>query len=65
MYPLSLEAFAYLEVWSLGHDGLVVLSVEAQALLSNFLCVGSPSLLSDDADDGYQGELQVYKNWIL
>jgi hypothetical protein len=42
-----------------------VLSVEAQALLSNFLCVGSPSLLSDDADDGYQGELQVYKNWIL
>jgi hypothetical protein len=21
MYPLSLEAFAYLEVWPLGHDG--------------------------------------------
>jgi hypothetical protein len=52
MYPLPLEAFACLEVLSLGHDGSVLLSIVAQALLCNFLCTGSPSLLSDDADNG-------------
>jgi hypothetical protein len=56
MYPLPLEAFACLEVWPLGHDGSVMLSVVAQALLCNILCAGSP-LLSDDADDGWQWEL--------
>jgi hypothetical protein len=34
---LSLETSACLEVWSLGHDGSVLLSVVAQALLCNFL----------------------------
>jgi hypothetical protein len=50
MYPLPLEAFASLEVCPLGHDGLVLLSVVAQTLLCNFLCAGSPSLLSGDAE---------------
>jgi hypothetical protein len=45
MYPLPLEAFACLEVWPLGHDGLVLLSDVAQALLCNFLCAGSSSSL--------------------
>jgi hypothetical protein len=45
MYPLPLEAFACLEVWLLGHDGSVFLSVVAEALLCNFLCVGSSSSL--------------------
>jgi hypothetical protein len=54
MYPLLLEAFACLEVSPLGHDRSVLLSVVAQALLCNFLCAGSPSLLSGNADDGYQ-----------
>jgi hypothetical protein len=45
MYPLPLEAFACLEVWPLGHDGSVLLSVAAQALLCNFLCAGSSSSL--------------------
>jgi hypothetical protein len=45
MYPLPLEAFACLEVWSLGHDGSVLLSVVAQALLYNFLCTSSSSSL--------------------
>jgi hypothetical protein len=54
MYPLPLEAFACLEVWSLGHIGLVLLSVVTQALLCNFYVQGSPSLLSGEADDGYQ-----------
>jgi hypothetical protein len=31
-----------------------LLSVIAQALLCNFLYTGSPSLLSDNADDGCQ-----------
>jgi hypothetical protein len=44
MYPLPLEAFACLEVWPLGHDGSVLLSVVAQALLYNF-CVQVPPLL--------------------
>jgi hypothetical protein len=43
---------------------LVLLSVVAQALLCNFLRAGSPSLLSGDADDVYQWELQVSDNWI-
>jgi hypothetical protein len=33
MYPLALKAFACLEVLPLGHDGSVLLSVVAQALL--------------------------------
>jgi hypothetical protein len=45
MYPLPLEAFACLEVWPLSHDGSVLLNVVAQALLCNFLCVGSSSSL--------------------
>jgi hypothetical protein len=45
MYPLPLEAFACLEVCPLGHDGSVLLSVVAQALLCNFLCAGSYSSL--------------------
>jgi hypothetical protein len=45
MYPLPLESFAYLEVWLLGHDGSVLLSVVTQALLCNFLCAGSSSTL--------------------
>jgi hypothetical protein len=44
MYPLPLEAFACLEVWLLGHDGPVLLSVVTQALLCNF-CVQVPPLL--------------------
>jgi hypothetical protein len=38
MHNLPLEVFACLEVWPLGHDGSVLLSVVAQALLCNFLC---------------------------
>jgi hypothetical protein len=39
MYPLPLEAFACLEVLLLGHDGSVLLSVVAQALLCKlFVC---------------------------
>jgi hypothetical protein len=64
MYPLPLEAFACLKVWPLGHDGSVLLSVVAQALLCNFLCAGSTSLLSDDADDDRQWEVQASKCWI-
>jgi hypothetical protein len=45
MYPLSIEAFACLEVWLLGHNGSVLLSVVAQALLCNLLCAGSSSSL--------------------
>jgi hypothetical protein len=41
----------------LGHGGPVLLSVFTQVLLCNFLCIGYPSLLSGDADDGYQWEL--------
>jgi hypothetical protein len=33
---LSFEAFACVEVWPLGHDGSVLLSVVAHALLCNF-----------------------------
>jgi hypothetical protein len=36
---LSLEALACLEVWPLGHDGSVFLSVVAQALLLTVVCV--------------------------
>jgi hypothetical protein len=45
MYPLPLEALTCLEVWPLGHDGSVLLSVVAQALLCNFLYAGSSSSL--------------------
>jgi hypothetical protein len=51
-------AFACLEVWPLGHDGSVLLSVVTQALLCNFLCACS-SLLSSDADDGCQGKSRL------
>jgi hypothetical protein len=44
MYPLPLEAFACLEVWSLGHHGSVLLSVVAQALLYNFCMQVTPLL---------------------
>jgi hypothetical protein len=43
MYPLPLEAFACLEVWPLGHNGSVLLSIVAQALLVT-LCVQVPPL---------------------
>jgi hypothetical protein len=60
MYHLPLEAFACLEVWPLGHDGSVLLSVVAQALLCNFLCAGSSSSLSSGkAVDDCQWEVQA------
>jgi hypothetical protein len=45
MYPLPLEAFASLDIWPLGHNGSVLLSVVTQALLFNFLCASSSSSL--------------------
>jgi hypothetical protein len=45
MYYLPLKAFACLEAWPLGHDGSVLLSVVAQALLCNFWCAGFSSSL--------------------
>jgi hypothetical protein len=45
MYPLPLEALACLEVWPLGHDRSVLLSVVTQVLLCNFLCADSSSSL--------------------
>jgi hypothetical protein len=36
---LSLEAFAYLEVWPLDHDGSVLLTVVTQALLLTIVCM--------------------------
>jgi hypothetical protein len=47
---LSLEAFTCLEVWPLGHDGSVLLSVVFQALLCNllvwsFLLLALPAML--------------------
>jgi hypothetical protein len=51
MYPLPLEAFECLEVRPFGHDGSVLLSIVTRALLCNFLCAGSPSLLPGDVDD--------------
>jgi hypothetical protein len=55
MHPLLLKVFACPEVRSLGHDGSVLLSVVAQALLCNFICAGSSSsLLSGNADDDCQ-----------
>jgi hypothetical protein len=57
---LTIEAFACLEVWSLGHDGSVLLSVVAQSLFYNFLCAGSSSSLSsDEAIDSCQWEVQT------
>jgi hypothetical protein len=44
MYPVSLEAFAYLEVSPLGHDESVLLNVVAQDLLCNFMCASFFSL---------------------
>jgi hypothetical protein len=66
MYHLPLKAFACLEVWLLGHDGPVLLSVVAQELLCNFLCVGpSSSLSSGEAVDGCQWEVQTSLCWNL
>jgi hypothetical protein len=62
---LSLETFVYLEVWSLGHDGSVLLSVVAQALLLTVVCRSLPSLSSIDVVDGCQWEAQASKCWIL
>jgi hypothetical protein len=45
MYHLPLEDFVCLKVWSFGDDGLVLLSVVAQALLCNFLCADFSSSL--------------------
>jgi hypothetical protein len=45
MYPLPIEVFACLEVWPLGHNGSVLLSVVFHALLCNFLCAGFSSSL--------------------
>jgi hypothetical protein len=59
MNPLSLEAFACLDVWPFGHDVSVLWSVVAQALLCNFFIYVSPSLSSGDADDDYQWEVQA------
>jgi hypothetical protein len=50
---LSLEAFACLEVWPLGHDGSFLLSVVAQALLLTIVCMSLPSISFGDADHGY------------
>jgi hypothetical protein len=58
---LSLEAFACLEIWLLGHDGLVLLSVVAQALLLTVVCRSLPSLSSGNATDGCQWEVQASK----
>jgi hypothetical protein len=54
---LSLEAFASLEAWPLGHDGSVLLSVVAQALLLTVVCRSHPSLSSGDVIDGGQWEV--------
>jgi hypothetical protein len=48
---LSLEAFACLEVCLLDHNGSVLLSVVAQALLLTVVCRSLPFLSSDDAVD--------------
>jgi hypothetical protein len=54
---LSLEAFTCLEVW-LGHDGPVLLSVVAQALFCNLLCVDfSPS--PGDAVEAVSGKSRL------
>jgi hypothetical protein len=42
-----------------------LLSIVIQALLCNFLYAGSPSLLSNDVDDGFKWEVQTSKFWIL
>jgi hypothetical protein len=61
---LSLEAFACLEVWPLGHDGLVLLSVVAQAWLLTVVCRFLPSLASSDAVDDCQWKIHASKFWI-
>jgi hypothetical protein len=58
---LSLEAFACLEIWLLGHDGLVLLSVVAQALLLTVVCRSLPFLSSSNAIDDCQWEVQASK----
>jgi hypothetical protein len=54
MNHLPLEVLVCLEVQPLDNDGSVLLSVVAQSLFYNFLCVGSPSLSSNDVNNGYQ-----------
>jgi hypothetical protein len=56
---LSLEAFACLEVGLLGHDGLLLLSVVAQALLLSIVCRSLPSLSSGDNVYDCQWEVLV------
>jgi hypothetical protein len=51
LVSLSLEAFACVEVWPHGHDGSVLLSVVAQALLLTIVCRSFPSLFSSKAVD--------------
>jgi hypothetical protein len=64
MNHLPLEPLACLEVWPLGQVQLVLLSVVAQALLSNFLCAGLfPSTCSGDVDDSYQWDIQTFEGW--
>jgi hypothetical protein len=62
---LSFEAFVCLEVWPLGHDRSVLLSVVDQALLCNSSVCRFPLLSSDDADGGCQYEVQASECWIL
>jgi hypothetical protein len=50
---LSLEAFACLEVRPLGHDGSVLLSVVAQALLLTIVCMFLSLFSFGDVVDGY------------
>jgi hypothetical protein len=58
---LSLEAFACVEVSPLGHDGSVLLTVLAQALLLTIVCMSLPSLFSGNAVDDCQWEVHAYK----
>jgi hypothetical protein len=50
---------ASLEVWLLGHDGLVLLSVVAKALFYNYCVQVSSFLSSGDAVDDHQWEVQA------
>jgi hypothetical protein len=62
---LSLEAFAFLEVRPLGHDGSVLLNVVAKALLLTVVCMFlSLSSSSSDAVDGCQWDAQASEYWI-
>jgi hypothetical protein len=65
MYPLPLEAFVFLEVWPLGHDGSVLLSVIAQTLLCNFfVCRFLVFSSFGEVVDGCQWEVHASMCWI-